>query len=147
VEGSTAVRHQSRGEPNFHPDPVRFAKLAAGGTRYLDRLGNDHLDDGGDLEALSLGGDGSSAILHLGIDCDRATTVDNLVELGDAPVIHFGLCDTVLDQPPKFRNATVKENDDVTFTPSDPLPICRGPGIPLAYDVHHHRRHEILGGN
>jgi UV DNA damage endonuclease len=31
------------------------------------------------------------------------------------------------------------ENDDVTYTPSDLLPTCRAEGIPLVYDVHHHR--------
>jgi UV DNA damage endonuclease len=31
------------------------------------------------------------------------------------------------------------ENDDKVFTPADLLPICRDRGIPLVYDVHHHR--------
>ena len=31
------------------------------------------------------------------------------------------------------------ENDDVSFTPSDLLPVCRAEGLPLTYDVHHHR--------
>ena len=31
------------------------------------------------------------------------------------------------------------ENDDRVFTPSDLVPICRATGIPLVYDVHHHR--------
>jgi UV DNA damage endonuclease len=31
------------------------------------------------------------------------------------------------------------ENDDVSYTPEDLLPICRERGIPLVYDVHHHR--------
>ena len=33
------------------------------------------------------------------------------------------------------------ENDDKTYTPADLLPICRANGIPLVYDVHHHRCH------
>lgn len=31
------------------------------------------------------------------------------------------------------------ENDDKTFTPSDLLPLCHAEGVPLVYDVHHHR--------
>lgn len=33
------------------------------------------------------------------------------------------------------------ENDDKIFTPSDLLPICKAIGVPLVYDVHHHRCH------
>lgn len=31
------------------------------------------------------------------------------------------------------------ENDDVSYTPSDILPLCTQLKIPLVYDVHHHR--------
>ncbi len=31
------------------------------------------------------------------------------------------------------------ENDDKVYTPSDLLPLCIEEGIPLVYDVHHHR--------
>ena len=31
------------------------------------------------------------------------------------------------------------ENDDKIFTPANLLPLCRSAGIPLVYDVHHHR--------
>lgn len=31
------------------------------------------------------------------------------------------------------------ENDDTSYTPDDLLPLCRAAGIPLVYDVHHHR--------
>ncbi|MEZ6071554.1 MAG: UV DNA damage repair endonuclease UvsE [Pirellulales bacterium] len=31
------------------------------------------------------------------------------------------------------------ENDDTTYTPADLLPLCAAEGIPLVYDVHHHR--------
>lgn len=33
------------------------------------------------------------------------------------------------------------ENDDKLFAPEDLLPVCRAAGVPLAYDVHHHRCH------
>ncbi len=39
----------------------------------------------------------------------------------------------------RARSRLTLENDDTTYTPSDLLPICRAAGIPLVYDVHHHR--------
>lgn len=40
---------------------------------------------------------------------------------------------------PRARSRLTVENDDKTFTPADLLPICRAEGVPLVYDVHHHR--------
>lgn len=40
---------------------------------------------------------------------------------------------------PAARERLTLENDDRTFTPSDLLTVCREHGIPLVYDVHHHR--------
>ena len=31
------------------------------------------------------------------------------------------------------------ENDDVTFSPADLLPICEALHVPMVYDIHHHR--------
>lgn len=31
------------------------------------------------------------------------------------------------------------ENDDKVYTPKDLLPLCQATGLPLVYDVHHHR--------
>ena len=42
----------------------------------------------------------------------------------------------------RARSRLTVENDDVTYTPSDLLPMCRSEGIPLVYDVHHHRCHQ-----
>ncbi|MCA9031094.1 MAG: UV DNA damage repair endonuclease UvsE, partial [Planctomycetaceae bacterium] len=39
----------------------------------------------------------------------------------------------------RARSRLTLENDDVTYTPSDLLPLCQAEGIPLVYDVHHHR--------
>ena len=39
----------------------------------------------------------------------------------------------------RARSQLTVENDDTTYTPSDLLPLCRAEGIPLVYDVHHHR--------
>ena len=41
--------------------------------------------------------------------------------------------------PHAVRSRLTLENDDVRFTPRDLLPICRSLGVPLVYDVHHHR--------
>lgn len=37
------------------------------------------------------------------------------------------------------RGRLTVENDDKVYTPSDLLPLCRAAGLPLVYDVHHHR--------
>ncbi|MCA9015354.1 MAG: UV DNA damage repair endonuclease UvsE [Planctomycetaceae bacterium] len=39
----------------------------------------------------------------------------------------------------RTRGRLTIENDDTTYTPSDLLPLCQKTGIPLVYDVHHHR--------
>ncbi len=39
----------------------------------------------------------------------------------------------------RARERLTVENDDRIYTPADLLPICRAEGIPLVYDVHHHR--------
>ena len=36
------------------------------------------------------------------------------------------------------------ENDDQTYNPADLLPVCHQSGVPLVYDVHHHRCHPDL---
>jgi UV DNA damage endonuclease len=39
----------------------------------------------------------------------------------------------------RVRSRLTVENDDQTYTPADLLPLCRAMGVPLVYDVHHHR--------
>jgi UV DNA damage endonuclease len=39
----------------------------------------------------------------------------------------------------RARKRLTVENDDRIYTPSDLLPLCRAEGVPLVYDVHHHR--------
>jgi UV DNA damage endonuclease len=41
--------------------------------------------------------------------------------------------------PGAARRLLTIENDDKVFTPNDLLPLCRAEGLPLVYDVHHHR--------
>ena len=40
---------------------------------------------------------------------------------------------------PRVRQRLTVENDDRTYTPADLLPLCRAEGLPLVYDIHHHR--------
>jgi UV DNA damage endonuclease len=37
------------------------------------------------------------------------------------------------------RSRLTVENDDGIFAPADLIPLCRATGLPLVYDVHHHR--------
>jgi UV DNA damage endonuclease len=41
--------------------------------------------------------------------------------------------------PEAVRSRLTLENDDRIYTPEDLLPVCKDMGIPLVYDVHHHR--------
>ena len=41
----------------------------------------------------------------------------------------------------RVRSRLTVENDDKIYTPADLLPLCRAEGVPLVYDVHHHRCH------
>lgn len=41
--------------------------------------------------------------------------------------------------PGAVRSRLTLENDDKVYTPEDLLPVCADTGVPLAYDVHHHR--------
>ncbi len=43
------------------------------------------------------------------------------------------------DLPETVRRRLTLENDDVSYTPRDLLPLCGLLSIPLVYDVHHHR--------
>jgi UV DNA damage endonuclease len=41
--------------------------------------------------------------------------------------------------PEPVRSRLTLENDDKVYTPMDLLPVCADTGVPLVYDVHHHR--------
>lgn len=76
----------------------------------------------------------------------------DLVE-ADAIVLHgggaFGGVPAALDRLRRglsrlsagTRARLALENDDRQFSPADLLPVCRDEGVPLVYDVHHHRCH------
>ncbi|HEV7280910.1 MAG TPA: UV DNA damage repair endonuclease UvsE [Pirellulaceae bacterium] len=40
---------------------------------------------------------------------------------------------------PRARSRLAVENDEILYTPTDLLPLCGAEGLPLIYDVHHHR--------
>lgn len=46
---------------------------------------------------------------------------------------------TIERLPAPVRSLLTLENDDTTYTPADLLPVCADTGLPLVYDVHHHR--------
>ena len=48
-------------------------------------------------------------------------------------------CGVFTDLPGNVRSRLTLENDDVSYTVSDLLPVCDKLAIPLVYDVHHHR--------
>lgn len=41
--------------------------------------------------------------------------------------------------PANVKKLLTLENDDLQYTPSDLFPVCRKSGIPMVYDIHHHR--------
>jgi UV DNA damage endonuclease len=41
--------------------------------------------------------------------------------------------------PDAVRSRLSLENDDISYTPADLLPLCQRLNLPLVYDVHHHR--------
>ncbi len=57
----------------------------------------------------------------------------------DKPAALARLEQVVQGLPEGLRRRLAFENDDRTYTPADLLPVCLRTGIPLVYDVHHHR--------
>ena len=58
---------------------------------------------------------------------------------GDKTAALRTLRENVERLPALVRSRLTLENDDKIFTPSDLLPVCADTGVPLVYDVHHHR--------
>ncbi|MCU0661013.1 MAG: UV DNA damage repair endonuclease UvsE [Myxococcota bacterium] len=58
---------------------------------------------------------------------------------GGKPAALERLCRNVTRLSPRARERIALENDDRLYTVRDLLPLCREEGIPLVYDVHHHR--------
>jgi len=58
---------------------------------------------------------------------------------GDKPSALLRLRDAVQALPVAVNERLTIENDDRTYTPSELLPVTNETGVPLVYDVHHHR--------
>ncbi len=58
---------------------------------------------------------------------------------GDKALALNRFCQVFADLPENIRSRLTLENDDVSYTVSDLLPVCEKISIPLVYDVHHHR--------
>jgi UV DNA damage endonuclease len=58
---------------------------------------------------------------------------------GDKPANLKRLVSAIKALPVEVASRLTLENDDRTYSPEDLLPVCRDAGIPLVYDVHHHR--------
>ena len=58
---------------------------------------------------------------------------------GNKPAALETLARNVQRLSSRARSRLTVENDDRIFTPADLLPWCRSEGVPLVYDVHHHR--------
>jgi UV DNA damage endonuclease len=58
---------------------------------------------------------------------------------GDKPAALRRLAAVIDSLKPAIRNRLTLENDDRSYTPQDLLPLCENSGLPLVYDVHHHR--------
>ncbi|MEY4384877.1 MAG: damage endonuclease [Verrucomicrobiota bacterium] len=58
---------------------------------------------------------------------------------GDKATALYSLRKSIEHLPAPVRSRLTLENDDKVYTPDDLLPVCADTGIPLVYDVHHHR--------
>jgi UV DNA damage endonuclease len=58
---------------------------------------------------------------------------------GDKPRALEVLRASIEGLPVPVRSRLTLENDDKVYTPTDLLPVCMATGVPLVYDVHHHR--------
>ena len=108
---------------SFHPD--QFVVLNSAFER-VTQLALDELELQGSLAEL-VGAD--TIVLHAG----GAT--------GGVPAALARLKRGVERLSAKTRARLALENDDRNFAPLDLAPLCRQEGIPLVYDVHHHRCH------
>jgi UV DNA damage endonuclease len=58
---------------------------------------------------------------------------------GDKAAALRTLRENIEQLPGPVRSRLTLENDDKVYTPADLLPVCSDTGVPLVYDVHHHR--------
>ena len=58
---------------------------------------------------------------------------------GDKTAARNRLVEVINRLDREIRDRLTLENDDRVYTPADLMPVCRQTGVPLVYDVHHHR--------
>jgi len=58
---------------------------------------------------------------------------------GDKAIALSALRKSIERLPKPVRARLTLENDDKVYAPADLLPVCADVGVPLVYDVHHHR--------
>ncbi|BCS97401.1 UV DNA damage endonuclease [Desulfoluna limicola] len=58
---------------------------------------------------------------------------------GDKPGTLMRLQKNIDRLPAPIRQRLTLENDDKSYSPEDLLPVCAKLGVPMVYDVHHHR--------
>ena len=106
---------------SFHPD--QFVVLSSPETRVVANSIRELEYQGWLAEAVGAG------IINLhagGVYGDKLSALQRFSQV-------FG------DLPGNVRSRLTLENDDVSYTVSDLLPLCDTLSIPLVYDVHHHR--------
>ncbi len=57
----------------------------------------------------------------------------------DKPSALKRLCRVIDSLTDPVRKRLTLENDDRSYSPEDLLPVCKEMGVPLVYDIHHHR--------
>lgn len=58
---------------------------------------------------------------------------------GDKDIARKRFIENFFLLPDAVRQKLTIENDDKSYTPEDLEPVCEETGIPLVYDIHHHR--------
>jgi UV DNA damage endonuclease len=117
--GAFARKHRMR--TTFHPD--QFVLLNSPSREITDRSVEElayqaELADLVGADVLNIHGGGAYG--------EPAAALDRL-------------CRRIERLPDAIRRRLTLENDDRVFAPADLLPVSRATGVPLAYDVHHHR--------
>ncbi|MCX8043327.1 MAG: UV DNA damage repair endonuclease UvsE, partial [Desulfobacterota bacterium] len=105
----------------FHPD--QFILLSSPSQEIIRRSVADLLSH---AEIAALVGADVINIHGGGIYGDKKTTLKRLLR-------------EIKRLPMAVQSRLTLENDDRSYTPRDLLPLCKAAGVPLVYDVHHHR--------
>lgn len=80
-ESCPAFRHQYRRQPHLHAYSIWATKPSTRYGRHPDRVGHNHLDDVGYLDALPMDRYRPNPIFRLGVASDCLATVDHVWEL------------------------------------------------------------------